>query len=117
MALIDHVRATCTALAGLGWRKLMLTVTHGGLDITLQSRPGSADEAEHRLRRALDLAGAQGARSLQLRAAVTLVRLSRLHGHDSQADELLRRLYGSFTEGRQETDQAAAGALLESVFD
>ena len=34
MALIDNVRATCTALAGLGWRKLMLTVTHGGLDIT-----------------------------------------------------------------------------------
>jgi adenylate cyclase len=73
---------------------------------------GERDAAEACFREAAGSARAQGARSLELRAAVSL---SRLHGEgrSSPAATLLRPLYNSFEEGFDTPDLAEARQLLE----
>src|SRR5262249_11270559 len=61
-------------------------------------------EAEAWLRRALDVACRQEAKSLELRAAVSLARLWQQQGKRTEAHELLAPVYGWFTEGFDTAD-------------
>jgi adenylate cyclase len=74
-----------------------------------------ADAPERCLRRALEIAGQQGARSLALRAATSLARLSVGRDANQEARELLRSLYASFTEGFDTKDLNDAKALLNEL--
>ena len=67
------------------------------------------------LRQALKVAQAQGARLLELRAAMSLARLWRDQGKVQQARELLAPVYGWFTEGFDTRDLKEAKALLEEL--
>ena len=69
-------------------------------------------EAESLLREALATARRQGARAIELRAAVSLARLHRDQGKPQQARELLAPVYGWFTEGFDTRDLKEAKALL-----
>lgn len=62
--------------------------------------------------RAIEVARRQGARSLELRAAMSLARLWRLHGKEEDARELLARGYSEFTEGFDTADLRRARELL-----
>jgi predicted ATPase len=73
---------------------------------------GEVDSPEGCLLRALEVTRQQGARSLELRAAVSLARLWRTEGRDGEARELLARVYGSFSEGLDTRDLREAGAML-----
>jgi predicted ATPase len=75
--------------------------------------PSSANAAEAALRQALDVARRQSARSLELRALVSLTRLSRSQGHPAEAEPMLAATYGWFTEGFDTPDLQEARALLE----
>ena len=77
-----------------------------------QARP---DEAEERLRTALSVARAQGARSWELRTATTLARLLADKGDHAQAFDLLSAVYGWFTEGFATRDLKDAKALLDRL--
>jgi predicted ATPase len=57
----------------------------------------------------------QQAKSWELRAAMTLVRLWRSQGKVQQARELLAPVYGWFTEGFDTHDLKEAKALLEEL--
>ena len=70
-------------------------------------------EAETWLQRALDVARRQQAKSLELRAAVSLARLWQRQGKRSEARELLAPIYGWFTEGFDTADLQEATTLLE----
>ena len=70
-------------------------------------------EAETIFRRAIDIARSQGARSWQLRAAISLARLLGRHGSSEEARGLLREMYASFTEGFETGDLREAKALLD----
>lgn len=74
-----------------------------------QGGPNAADEAEASLRRALDVARRQDSSSLELRAALDLVRL----GRASDALSLLEATYERFSEGFDTPDLLEAKALLE----
>jgi hypothetical protein len=66
------------------------------------ARPGSAEnhaEAETCFHQALDIARRQQARSLELRAAMSLGRLWQRQGKRAAAYELLSAIYGWFSEG------------------
>jgi predicted ATPase len=78
----------------------------------LLAENGSA-EAEACYMKALDVARAQKARSLELRAAGDLARQWAERGDRSQAMELLAPVYGWFTEGFDTTDLQEAKALLD----
>jgi predicted ATPase/class 3 adenylate cyclase len=72
----------------------------------------SPDEVEAYLQAALNVAHTQGAKSFELRAAMSLARLWRDHGRVAEARRLLAPIYGWFTEGRDTPDVCAAKALM-----
>ena len=72
-------------------------------------------EAETWLQRALDIARRQEAKSLELRAAMSLARLWQQQGKRAKARELLAPIYGWFTEGFDTADLQEARALLEAL--
>ena len=72
-------------------------------------------EAEGALRRALEIARGQQAKSLELRAARALAGLWAGSGRTAQARDLLAPLYASFTEGWDTPDLEGARALLSRL--
>jgi predicted ATPase len=72
-------------------------------------------EAEARFQRALDVAHRQQAKSLELRAAMSLGRLWQQQGKRDEAHDLLAPIYGWFTEGFDTADLQEAKALLEEL--
>ena len=69
------------------------------------------DRAEACFRRALEVAGRQGATSLELRAALSLSRL----GSSPDAHQLLGEVVGRFTEGHDTADLRAAQTQLSLI--
>ena len=72
-------------------------------------------EAETCFQQALDVARRQQAKSLELRAAMSLARLWQQQGKRAEAHELLAPIYGWFTEGFDTADLQEAKALLEAL--
>ena len=70
---------------------------------------------EASLLRALEVARRQHAKSLELRAAMSLGRLWQQQGKRDEARALLAPIYGWFTEGFDTTDLQEAKALLEEL--
>jgi predicted ATPase len=82
-------------------------------ELLLNHTASDSRQAETCLHRALELARSQQAKSLELRAAVSLSRLWRQHGKKEEACRLLKKIYGWFTEGFDTPDLQEAKALLE----
>src|SRR5262249_21382252 len=72
-------------------------------------------EAESCLRQAVDVARQQQAKSLELRAAVSLARLWYSQDKRVAAYQLLAEVYGWFTEGFDTPDLQEAKGLLEAL--
>ena len=73
--------------------------------VLLLRQPGTPQaEAEAWLQRALDVARRQQAKSLELRAAMSLARLWQQQGKRAEARALLAPIYGWFTEGFDTAD-------------
>jgi tetratricopeptide (TPR) repeat protein len=77
--------------------------------------PSDPDGAEACLRKALDLAGARGEKSLALRAATSLAQLWRSQGMHGEARTVLTPVYGSFNEGFDLPDLKQAKVLLDQL--
>jgi len=73
------------------------------------------EEAEACFQRALEVARRQQAKSLELRAAMSLSRLWQQQGKQAEARALLAPLYGWFTEGFDTADLQEAKALMEEL--
>ena len=81
-----------------------------------QHPPGSSEAAAERsMQQALDIARCQQAKSLELRAALSLTRLRQRQGKRDEAYELLAPIYTWFTEGFETTDLQNAKALLKAL--
>jgi predicted ATPase len=72
-------------------------------------------EATTCFQHALAVARRQQAKSLELRAAMSLSRLWRRQGERAQARQLLAEVYGWFTEGFDTADLQEAKALVEEL--
>jgi predicted ATPase len=84
--------------------------------VLLLRQPGTPQaEAEAWLQRALDVARRQEAKSLELRAAMSLARLWQQQGKQAEVHEILASVYGWFTEGFDTADLQDAQALLEDL--
>lgn len=82
-------------------------------DTLLEASDDHWPEAQECLKRALETARSQGARSLELRAAVSLFHLFRKRGMLQQGRQILRDIYDQFTEGFNCADLHRAKNLLE----
>jgi DNA-binding winged helix-turn-helix (wHTH) protein/predicted ATPase len=80
----------------------------------LLTRAGDGDAGDASLRHALALARRQGARSLELRAALGLARRRRGGRRDGEDVRMLRELVASFGEGFETADLRAARQLLSA---
>jgi predicted ATPase len=78
-----------------------------------QSNP-EAPEAEACFHQALAVAHRQQAKSLELRAAMSLTHLWQQQGKRAAAYDVLAPVYGWFTEGFDTVDLQAAQALLDT---
>ncbi len=72
-------------------------------------------EAEVCFHKAIDIARKQGAKSLELRAVVSLARLWQQQGKKKKARQLLAEIYGWFTEGFDTADLREARKLLDEL--
>jgi class 3 adenylate cyclase/predicted ATPase len=81
----------------------------------LVARNGNCAEAEGRFEQALKIAREQQAKSLELRAAMSLCRSWQQRGKRDEAQDLLAPIYNWFTEGFDTSDLKEAKALLDSL--
>ncbi len=72
-------------------------------------------EAEEYFLKAIDIARRQSAKSLELRAVMSLSRLWQQQGKKEEARQMLAEIYGWFTEGFDTKDLQEAKALLEEL--
>jgi predicted ATPase len=94
--------------AHLYWLKGELLLAQHGIQHALQ-------DVEACFRRALAIARRQQAKSLELRAVISLARLWQRQGKRTEAYQLLAGVYGWFTEGFDTADLQAAKAMLEEL--
>lgn len=110
------LRALSEALAvvdknGERWCEAELYRLKGELSL----KAGAMVESEDCFRQAIAIARRQQARSLELRATVSLGRLWRQQGKKGEARQMLAEIYGWFTEGFETVDLTEAKALLEGL--
>ena len=65
--------------------------------------------------KAIDIAHRQSAKSLELRAVMSLSRVWQQQGRKAEAQQMLAEIYGWFTEGFDTADLREAKALLEEL--
>jgi predicted ATPase len=83
---------------------------------SVQRREASVQkEVEECFWRAIEVARRQQAKSLELRAATSLARLSQHQGKKAEAHRMLSEIYNWFTEGFDTKDLQEAKALLEEL--
>jgi predicted ATPase len=100
--------------------ELLLQADLHGLAAHVSPPPSTCDtppteEAEACFQQAIDLAGQRGAKSLELRAVMSLSRLWQRQGKHTLARQRLAELYGWFTEGFDTSDLQEAKSLLEAL--
>jgi predicted ATPase len=72
-------------------------------------------EAEGYFLKAIDIAQKQQAKSLELRAVMSLARLWQQQGKQTEAHQMLSEIYNWFTEGFDTKDLQEAKDLLEEL--
>jgi predicted ATPase len=76
---------------------------------------GPESEAEECFLKAIEIARKQQAKSLELRAVMSLARLWQQQGKKKEAHRMLAEIYGWFTEGFDTKDLQEAKALIEEL--
>jgi predicted ATPase len=79
------------------------------------AHPTKEGEAEAYFLRAIEIARRQQAKSLELRAAMSLAQLWQQQGKKAKAHQLLAEIYGWFTEGFDTQDLREAKVLLAEL--
>ena len=85
----------------------------GELMLSISER--DSEGAEDCFRNSLDIARQQEAKSLELRAATSYARLLQNRGRKTEAYDMLRPVYGWFTEGFDSVDLTAARTCLNEL--
>jgi predicted ATPase len=84
-------------------------------ELLLKQDHSNAAEAQKCFERAIEIAGNQSAKSLELRATTSLARLLKKQGRRDEAHTMLADIYNWFTEGFDTADLRDAKALLETL--
>jgi predicted ATPase len=84
-------------------------------ELLLKQDQSNAPEAQRCFQRAIEIARKQSAKSLELRATMSLARLLAGQGRRDEARTMLAEIYGWFTEGFDTRDLKDANVLLEEL--
>jgi predicted ATPase len=113
LALLREALAVVPATAEHWWEAELYRL-QGELLLQASTRQ-TWPEAEENFHQALSVARHQQAKSLELRAAMSLGRLWQQQGKCDATRELLAPLYGWFSEGFETADLQEAKALLDAL--
>jgi predicted ATPase len=83
--------------------------------LLLRQNDSKTEEAQNCFRRAIGIARKQSAKSFELRAAMSLVRLLAKQNRREEARAKLVEIYGRFTEGFDSADLKDAKSLLDEL--
>jgi predicted ATPase len=84
-------------------------------ELLLKQDHSNVAEAQPCFQRAVEIARNQSAKSLELRATISLARLLNGQGKRDEARTMLADIYGWFTEGFDTADLQDAKALLDEL--
>ena len=84
-------------------------------ELLLKQDDSNAEEAQNCFRRAIEIARKQSAKSLELRATMSLARLLAEQGRRDEARAMLAEIYNWFTEGFDTPDLKDAKALFDEL--
>ena len=87
------------------------------LESQVESHKSKVEEAEACFLKAIEIAQKQQAKSLELRAVMSLARLWQSQGKTTEAQQMLADIYGWFTEGFDTKDLQEAKALIDELSD
>jgi DNA-binding winged helix-turn-helix (wHTH) protein/predicted ATPase len=99
----------------LTWQKSQVSRSKFQVEKPHSAVPTPQVEAETCFRKAIAISREQHARSLELRAVMSLARLWQRQGKKTQAHEMLAEIYHWFTEGFDTKDLQEAKALLQEL--
>src|SRR5207244_1736304 len=81
----------------------------------VEAELGVQTEAEECFRKSIEIARQQEARSLELKAVISLSRLWKQQGKKAEARQALAEIYGWFSEGFETQDLIDAKELIEQL--
>jgi hypothetical protein len=118
LAIVDNSEE-CMCEAELYRLKGQLTLAQSSVPNTQHPAPSTHAEAEAEacFHKAIEIASKQQAKSLELRAVMSLARLWQGQGKQDEARQMLAEIYGWFTEGFDTKDLQEAKALLEELHE
>jgi DNA-binding winged helix-turn-helix (wHTH) protein/tetratricopeptide (TPR) repeat protein len=111
---INNVKLKMTGAKEKGRKKLSAVGSQMAVPNAQHLTP-STQEAEACFLKAIDIARRQGAKSLELRAVMSLSCLWQRQGKKGEARQMLSEVYGWFTEGFDTKDLQEAQALLQKL--
>jgi predicted ATPase len=82
---------------------------------SIVAEPAAVTNAEACFRQSIKIAQQQRAKSLELRAVMSVARLYQKQGRQKEAKSLLAQIYDRFTEGFDTVDLQEAKALLSEL--
>jgi predicted ATPase len=85
------------------------------LQSQVENHKSEVEDAEQCFLKAIEIARRQQAKSLELRAVMSLSRLWQSQGKKAEARQMLAKIYSWFTEGFDTKDLQEAKALLEEL--
>ncbi|MCI0420029.1 MAG: hypothetical protein L0312_12535, partial [Acidobacteria bacterium] len=113
LAVLDEA---LTATRGAGGYYFLAELHRLKGELLLKSEAGNSQtEAEGYFRQSIEIARRQQAKSLELRAAMSLSRLRRKQGKTQEARQMLLEIYRWFTEGFDGADLKEARSLLKEL--
>ena len=114
-AAMAHIEASLEQLERPGWEEHAWYSDSLRIKGRLLTQQGDLAEAESWYQRALNVARAQQAKSLELRAVTALAELWLQQGKPREAHALLAPVYGWFTEGFDTRDLIHAKVLIDKL--
>jgi predicted ATPase len=110
--VLDEAFAAVNKTGGC-WAEAELHLLKG--ELLMGREASNTEQALICFKQAIAVARRQQAKSLELRAVMSLSRLRQSQGKNAEAKQLLADIYGWFTEGFDTSDLRAAKALLEEL--
>ncbi|MDE5452336.1 AAA family ATPase [Bradyrhizobium sp. CSA112] len=109
LSIVDGVLANIGDVTGRSWEA---ELHRQRAQILLVLNPSKVSEAESHLKKSIEVARGQSARSLELRAAISLAELWWTQGRSGEARALLEPICRSFDEGAETADLKRARAAI-----
>jgi len=109
LAIVERALTDISDVTGRAWEA---ELHRQRAQILLAFDPSKVTEAESYLKKSLEVAHGQSAKSLELRAATSLAEFWRMQGRPDEARALLEPIYRWFHEGAETADLRRARATL-----